>query len=111
MLQGPSPGGYDGDEAHGDCRRCVQGLPCHGFCNPEEEDEGTKAAYAAAVDAASKGDARTLLDLEAAAGDYVIYNRDRGAVQLYACDGRTVIASLPLGSAGNFTDSALPGAL
>jgi hypothetical protein len=38
-LQGPSSGGYDGDEAHGDCRTCIQGLPCHTDCNVSEEDE------------------------------------------------------------------------
>lgn len=95
-LQGPAPDGYDGSQAHGDCRTCLVIGPCHSPCEAEDDEESVRAAYAAAVVAASRGDVRTVLNLERAAGRYVKTNRERRSVQVMSCDGSAVIANLPI---------------
>ncbi len=96
VLQGPSGGGYDGDEAHGDCRQCIQGYPCHTDCGASEEPEETRLAYDAAVAAAARGDAAGLVALSESADGYVRVNTARHSVQLLSCDRRLVIANLTL---------------
>ena len=97
VLQGPAPNGYSGLEAHGDCRTCVPGYPCHSGCNPEEEED-LDLAYGAALEAASRGDVTAVLALDGAVGRYVEVNGSRNAVQVFSCDGATVVANLPIGS-------------
>ena len=93
-LQGPSGAGYDGDEAHGDCRSCVPPLPCHTDCGVSEENESVQKAYKDAVAAAARGDAARLLTLQDTIADYVQVNEERNSIQVLSCDRSRVIANL-----------------
>ena len=95
VLQGPGPDGYDGAEAHGDCRTCVIEFPCHNSCGGLELDPEAKDAYAAAFEAAAKGDVDELLRQQRSAGRFIRVNAARSSVQLLSCDGASVIANLP----------------
>ena len=96
VLLGPG-GGFNGAEAHGDCRRCVFPYPCHSGCNDAEEDnEADQLAYAEARAAAERGDVQSLLSLLADRNQYVVVNHDRGAVQLLSCDRLWVVSNLRL---------------
>jgi hypothetical protein len=96
ILQGPSPGGYDGQEAHGDCRTCIEELPCHSGCSLPQANAELQEAYDRALAAAEQGNSVELLELIAAVPEFIRINGERAAIQFYACDGESVIASLPL---------------
>ena len=88
------------DFPHNDCRLCDGGggddyTLCHFPCPESDDDEATRAAYAAVLSAAREGDVRGVLRLALAAGaGRVVFNAQRQAVQIYACQGG-VVASLP----------------
>lgn len=97
VLLGPSPGGFDGAQAHGDCRECIFGIPCHRGCSVQQtEDEETQLAYEVARQAASIGDVETLLALKSRLDRYILTNTDRGTIQLLSCDRSVVVSNLQL---------------
>ena len=99
VLLGPSPGGFDGTQAHGDCRECFFGIPCHRGCSIQQtEDEETQFAYEEARQAASVGDVESLVALASRLDRYIMTKTNRGTIQLLSCDRSYVIANLPLQS-------------
>lgn len=108
-LQGPA-GDKKGEEAHGDCRTCIVGYPCHTDCNQSLWEEETRVAYQRVLEAAARGDVEAVLALADAADDYVEVNAPRGSVQVRSCDRSLVIANLnlPMVGDGESSGSAHP---
>jgi hypothetical protein len=82
---------------HSDCRTCVDpgGMDA---CHPMECNQGfgaaaTKKTYEVAVNAASIDDVRTLVKLGREGANFVTFNPDRMAVQLWNCSGESVIST------------------
>ena len=82
---------------HADCLTCVDpgGMnACHPMeCNQGFGDAATKKKYDVAVRAATRGDVRTLVRLGTEGANFVTFNPDRRAVQLWNCTGESVIAT------------------
>ncbi len=94
---------------HNNCQYCYSTLGiCHPSCEPDLDAAG-KAAYSAIVAAARRGDTRKILKLAPAVPEFVRYNVARGAIQISSCDGKSVLASLPVRqSEGSVALRALP---
>lgn len=96
VLLGPSSGGYDGEEAHDDCRTCVQGYQCHSDCGSLMGTAEARGRYEDALAAAEDGDVMRLLSLMPHLAHHVRINESRRSVQLYSCDQGSIIANLPV---------------
>jgi len=80
----------DLEDPHSTCLICFN---CHDACIPDE-DEDVQLAYAAAAEAARVGDLEALLGFAPLIPEYLSYNSERSAVQLWSCTGEYPIASL-----------------
>lgn len=94
----PCPGGaqmYEG--CHSECAYCFG--PCHPGCQvslvPGQGDKEAKA-YARLLALADDLSTLELIRASAALPGRVLYNPARDAVQVVACDGVSIIASIPL---------------
>jgi hypothetical protein len=94
VLQGPSPGGYSGSEAHGDCRLCVEEFPCHTGCDALIGNPDVQASYDAVLAATDRGDVAAVLRLAKDGNGFARFNQSRGSVQIMSCDQRRIIANL-----------------
>ena len=83
--------------AHFDCLLC-SGEPaypvCHPVCRETFGDAGFKLRYEAVVAAADKGDVLGILSMAPALPGYVMWNAERGAIQIKSCAQTALIASL-----------------
>jgi hypothetical protein len=101
-LSHTAVGGFgSGEPLHGECKLCQDnGVPvnptlCH-TCQIELT-ETERAAYAKLLDAGSKGNLSEVVRLAAAVSKRVVYNRERGSIQIKAaCDESKIVASLRL---------------
>jgi hypothetical protein len=95
-------GGFgSGDPTHGECKLCQDnGVPvnptlCH-QCQIEL-NETERVAYARLLDAGRDGDMTEVVKLAGAISKRVVYNRERGSIQIKAaCDESKIVASLRL---------------
>jgi hypothetical protein len=77
---------------HSDCWTCP-GDDCHPICDRLPSPEST-VAYRAAIEAAGNGDTERLIRLAKQLPSMIVFESSRNAIQLLACDGTTVAASL-----------------
>lgn len=101
MLQGPV-GAYQ--VYHGECKICIDQGGCHDGCGATEA--GKKADYARMVAAAATADVDGLIEAAKTMPEYVYFNAQRDAVQVLACDQRTIIASVPVTGASRVLAAA-----
>ena len=99
-VLGPGPGNVT--RPHYDCGTCIVG-DCHPACGTAANPAGVEV-YEELLAAAGSGDSDEVLRLAPLAGEYVVFNRERNAVQLWSCSKNAVIASLPV--AGSLGDLA-----
>ena len=87
------------DNAHSHCLGpCAPGVACHPLCRAEHfaKNPELKKGYEAVVAAANAGDVATVLSLASGTPGFVAFNAQRRAVQLKACSGEFIAASLPV---------------
>jgi hypothetical protein len=81
--------------AHGFCLRCGGwgSCSCHGIggCNGTSPET---AAIRTAFRAMEKGDVSGVIQAAKSIPGRVAFNRTRNAVQLWSCDGKTLVASI-----------------
>lgn len=82
---------------HSDCRVCSGEFisDCHPTC-PDQFAFGdmARAAFRSILESANEGDVGTILALSHEVHGAVVYNANRGAVQILDCSGTHVMASL-----------------
>lgn len=93
---------------HRECKICYRnGEPtgwreCHDPCElaevPEAAGPGYVQAYRELIAAASGGDVDRALLLAVSVPRHAVLNDERGSLQIRACDGRALIANIPLDS-------------
>jgi len=91
------PGGFRKYTHGGDCKVCSTGIAedCHPLCTGAHDE----FLFAAIMQAARNGRIDDLIGIAPIAQRYLSYNSSRGAIQVKACDGSTVIASIKVPSA------------
>lgn len=88
---------------HTECLICdwqdgIAGI-CHFSCTPEEEEQQDQeqeeilAAYVELLQAFESGDPSAIVETAQTEGWPVVWQADRGALQLLGCDGESVLAS------------------
>jgi hypothetical protein len=65
--------------------------PCGGHLTTEE-----RAAYFTVLQLSRSGDVSLVLRKSLGTGGHVVFNQERGTVQITSCDYRTVVANLPV---------------
>ena len=106
-MSGPSG---DSQNQHGGCLYCIAGwLTCHPGCLDAALPEDRRAAYKMAFVSAGQGDVHGMLSVMPAIPDLLSINAERGAVQLLACAGDHIVASLPLPRMETLTARAMVG--
>ncbi len=105
LIPAGSPS-YEG--VHRECKICYENggtadwTKCHDPCELVEGPEAGRPAYDHAyrelIAAASGGDVDRALFLAMAVPGHAVLNDERGSLQIRACDGRTLIANIPLDS-------------
>ena len=111
-----SGGNCVGTGTHTTCMICLANgdeVPpnwCHGACSEDLTAE-MKPVFESILAAGRRGDISKILQLGVNPGARLLYNSARMAVQVTACDHKTIIASLPIRTADQLRlASALPNA-
>ena len=111
-----SGGNCEGTGSHSSCKICLANgneVPpnwCHGACS-EDLTEEMKPVYQSILLAGRRGDISNILRLRVNPGGRIVFNSARMALQITACDHKTIIASLPIRTAEQLRlASALPAA-
>ncbi len=91
------PAGFGYDNCHFYCATCVFGT-CHSGCDASFADAAEKKQYARVLDLADALDIEGLIAAARSMRGYVFFSPERDAVQVVACDGRSIVGNLPVTS-------------
>lgn len=95
------PAGFGVRNCHSDCGDCLYGN-CHPTCGytvaPGVSGDADRR-YVTLLELADRADVEGLIGAAALLPQKIFYNAERDAVQLVACDGVSIAASIPISSA------------